>query len=131
MCRSLKHKKKSTQQLNKIETTVQNMLNALQVSYIPNAQVDKYSVDFLIEGKYIIECYGDFWHCNPTKYAPSYYNKGKKKTASDIWERDESRKNLFQSLGYKFLHLWESEINGNQKNVRKKIKKLIKSQQED
>jgi very-short-patch-repair endonuclease len=130
MCRS-KPKKQSTQQLNKIETTVQNMLKAFKVSYEPNAQVDKYSVDFLVEGKYIIECYGDFWHCNPTKYSPSYYNRGKKKTASDIWKRDECRKNFFESLGYKFLHLWESEIKGNQKNVRKKIKRFIRLQEEE
>jgi len=112
---------------NKIETKIQNILHSLQVPFKANAQVDKYNVDFLVEGKYIVECYGDFWHCNPQRYSAEYFNKGKRKTATEVWKRDACRKQKFEELGYTFLHVWESEINGDPKAVRNKIKKLIKN----
>lgn len=111
--------------LNKIETKVFNLLKSLDIECETNVQVGNYNVDFLINNKFIIECYGDFWHCNPAKYAPSYFNKGKKKIASDIWERDECRKNEFHAMGYRFLHLWESEINNNFKHTRKRVKTFL------
>lgn len=116
--------------LNKIEKKVYDILNRLDVELEIQVEIDKYNVDFLVDGKYIIECYGDFWHCNPQKYSPSYFNKGKRKTAKEIWERDDCRKKLFEDLGYRFLCLWESEINGNVKSVRKKIKTLIRRNEE-
>jgi very-short-patch-repair endonuclease len=119
-----KHKQQSTN-LNNIETKVYNILKSLKVPFKSHCQVDKYNVDFLIDDKYIVECYGDFWHCNPNKYAPDYYNRGKKKTAEKIWERDACRKETFERMGYKFLNLWETEINNDQKLVRKKIKRML------
>lgn len=112
--------------LNKIEKKVFDMLVSLHRSIKTNATVGKYNVDFLVDDKYIIECYGDFWHCNPMKYSGDYFNRGKKKTANEIWERDECRKKLFKELGYEFLSLWESEINGNTKTSLKRIKQFVK-----
>lgn len=117
-------RKKST--LNNIETKVFNILRSLKVKIIPNAMVDKYSVDFLVNDKYIIECYGDFWHCNPLKYAADFFNRGKKKMARDIWKRDALRRATFEKLGYNVLELWESEINGGAKAINRKIKQLLK-----
>ena len=111
--------------LNNIEKRVYEILKALNLSFKTHVGIDKYNVDFLIEGKYIIEVYGDFWHCNPHKYTKDYFNRGKRKTAEEIWERDASRKQLFESYGFKFLNLWETEINKDIKSVRRKIKKLI------
>jgi len=113
--------------LNKIESSVCNILTSLQVPFTTQTSVDKYNVDFLVDNKYIIECYGDFWHCNPNKYAPSYFNRGKKKTAAEVWERDHTRKMLFEEQGYKFLALWESDIAQHPKKVRMKIKKFLKN----
>lgn len=112
--------------LNKIENTVCNILKKMKLQVEPQVNIDRYTVDFLVEGKYIVECYGDFWHCNPQRYAPGYFNKGKKKTAKEIWDRDLSRKKLFEGMGYKFISLWESEIRDNPKKVKKKLKRLIK-----
>jgi very-short-patch-repair endonuclease len=117
---------KQSKGLNNIETKVYNILKALKLPVKVNCQIDKYNVDFLVDEKYIIECYGDFWHCNPSKYEPDFFNRGKKKTAKDIWERDSCRKNKFEAMGYKFLSLWESEINSNTKSVHQRIKKMIK-----
>lgn len=122
------NEKKST--LNHIETEVYNILKSLNVPFKAQATVGRYNVDFLVDDKYIIECYGDFWHCNPAKYSPEYYNRGKRKTAKEIWQRDSCRKETFEELGYKFIHLWESQINDNSKKVRTLLKRYLKSKED-
>ena len=126
MSRKRKNEKKVTTTNNTIEHKVEQILQSMRVSYIPQASIDKYTVDFLVDEKYIVECYGDYWHCNPHQYTSSYFNKGKKKTAEEIWERDSQRKKQFEKMGYKFLCLWETEIKNTPKIVRSKIKKNIK-----
>jgi very-short-patch-repair endonuclease len=125
MARKRKQSKKVTT-ANTIESKVERILQSLNVSYQPQASIDKYTVDFLVNEKYIVECYGDYWHCNPHRYTSSYYNKGKKKTAEEIWQRDMERKAQFEKMGYKFLCLWENDINNHPKIVRSKIKQNIK-----
>lgn len=119
-------KEKKVKEKSTIETKVEQILQSLSIPYEPQAVIDKYTVDFLVDKKYIVECYGDYWHCNPHQYTSSYFNKGKKKTANEIWSRDMERKAQFEKMGYKFLCLWENEINGNPKIVRSKIKNNIK-----
>lgn len=126
MSRKNKRTKKVTVVKNNIEAKVEKIIQSLNLPYQPQAVIDKYTVDFLIDGKYIVECYGDFWHCNPHQYTSSYFNKGKKKTAQAIWERDTQRKEQFEKMGYKFLCLWENEIEGSPNIVRSKIKRNIK-----
>lgn len=111
--------------LNNIEKTVFDILKKLNVKIKIQTEIDKYNVDFLVNDKYIIECYGDYWHCNPTKYKPTYYNKGKKKHAKDIWKRDGDRKAKFYSLDYKFIQLWESDIKNHPKKVKSKLIKYL------
>jgi very-short-patch-repair endonuclease len=115
---------------NKIEKTVSIMLTRLNLPFEEQVSVDKYTVDFLVNKKYIVECYGDFWHCNPQQYTSSYFNRGKKKTAEEIWQRDTERKKKFEQMGYKFLCLWESDIKNNPKIIQSKIKKHIKLDEE-
>jgi very-short-patch-repair endonuclease len=115
---------KKVSSLNTIETKVATILESLNVPFEQQVTIDRYTVDFLIDKKYIVECYGDFWHCNPHQYTSSYFNRGKKKTAEEIWERDMKRKEQFEKMGYKFLCLWESDIRNNPKIVRSKIKKI-------
>lgn len=112
--------------VNTIEEKVSTMLTQLYLPFETQVSVDKYTVDFLVDKKYIVECYGDFWHCNPQQYTSSYYNRGKKKTAEEIWNRDMERKKTFEQLGYKFLCLWETDIRSSPKIVQSKIKKHIK-----
>lgn len=128
MARKKRFKSRKQSTLNKIETKVYNILKSLGVSFKVQTSVDRYNVDFLVEDKYIIECFGDFWHCNPQKYKPDFFNRGKKKTAEEIWQRDNCRKNTFEQLGYKFLNLWESELGGSCKSARKKIRWLLEGE---
>lgn len=119
-------KNKSVVKSNNIEQKVANILSSMKISFDQEVSIGKYNVDFLIDDKYIVECYGDFWHCNPQKYKPDYFNRGKKKTAKEIWERDLERKQLFEELGYKFIHLWECDIRNNTNKVKSKLKKFLK-----
>lgn len=111
---------------NTIEAKVENILQSLHIPYEPQVSIDKYTVDFLVDKKYVVECYGDYWHCNPHQYTSSYFNKGKRKTAEEIWDRDNERKSQFEKMGYKFLCLWERDINNNPNIVRSKIKSNIR-----
>lgn len=61
----------------------------------------KKSVDIYIPSqRKIIECHGDYWHCNPKKYSANYYNKVMKRTAKEIWDRDAQRLQYLESIGY-------------------------------
>ena len=97
----------------------------MNVPFQEQVTIDKYTVDFLVAEKYVVECYGDFWHCNPHQYTSSYFNRGKKKTADEIWKRDTERKTVLENMGYKFLCLWETDIKNNPTIVRSKLKKSI------
>jgi G:T-mismatch repair DNA endonuclease (very short patch repair protein) len=123
--RKLNTKKEVVKKKSGIEEKVEKIIEKFDIPYTEQACVGKYTVDFLVNDQYIIECYGDFWHCNPTKYTGSFFNRGVKKTAQEIWERDKKRKEELEKMGYKFLCLWETEINATTKLVSSKIKKFI------
>ena len=123
MGRKKEVKQKSS--LNAIEQKMMSVLHSMNLSYESQATINNYNVDFLIDEKYIIECYGDYWHCNPSRYAADYYNRGKKKTAAEIWKRDEKRKRELESMGYKVLYFWEHEINNNIKDIKAALKRYI------
>lgn len=112
---------------NTIESKVEQLLTSMGYEFDAQVRIGRYSVDFLVRGKYIVECYGDFWHCNPEQYTSSYFNRGKKKTAKEIWERDQKRKDEFEKMGYIFICLWESEIRNAPKVVRRRLKRIITS----
>jgi very-short-patch-repair endonuclease len=121
-----KEVKKNKSSLNAIEQSVMSLLHSMNLSYESQIRINNYTVDFLIDGKYIIECYGDYWHCNPSRYTADYYNRGKKKTAAEIWKRDEGRKRELEQLGYKVLYFWEHEINNNIKDIKAALKRYIR-----
>jgi len=123
---SRKPQKETNCSLNAIEQKMMGLLTAMNLSYESQATIDNYNVDFLIDGKYIVECYGDYWHCNPSRYAADYYNRGKKKTAAEIWKRDEQRKRELESMGYKVLYFWEHEINNNIKDIKATLKRYLR-----
>lgn len=59
--------------------------------------------------KEVIECYGDYWHCNPIKFSENYFHKRIKKTANEIWNNDKNRIQLLKSLGYNIKIIWEND----------------------
>ncbi len=58
--------------------------------------------------KKVIECYGDYWHCNPKKYKSDYYNKSLRMTAKEKWDKDAIKTNKLMSVGYDVEIVWEN-----------------------
>lgn len=81
----------------------------LKYEYVIKTSERKVYTDLLINNILIVECYGDYWHCNPLIYDASYYHSKIRKTAKDIWEYDEIRKLWLESQSYQVLVLWEND----------------------
>lgn len=78
-----------------------------------------YAYDFTYNNK-IIEFQGDYWHCNPNLYECDFFNKVKQKTAQEIWDYDNQKKNCAELNNYKVLHVWEYDYNNNKEETLKK-----------
>jgi G:T-mismatch repair DNA endonuclease (very short patch repair protein) len=96
-------------------------LESILVGYETNQRVGPFKPDYINTAeKVIIEVYGDYWHCNPTKYEPSYYHKQLKTTAAERWDSDMARQRYFETLGYTVITVWESELDRFVKDYRMK-----------
>jgi G:T-mismatch repair DNA endonuclease (very short patch repair protein) len=132
MCNSAKNKSYEICgiHMNSIEYRVAKILIDMGVEWeyekIFNIETRTYLPDFFIESKnLIIECYGDFWHANPLFFKETHYTH-KNVFAKNIWDRDNRRKSDFIKSNYKFLELWESDINDNMEYIKGKIYEYIK-----
>ena len=100
-----------------IEVKIQNFLKQLGMEFFTHQYMKiehGYQCDILIPiMNLVIECDGDFIHCNPKMYSSNFvrYPSGKKIiTAKEIWERDRIRTQELIEKGFKVLRLWGSEI---------------------
>jgi G:T-mismatch repair DNA endonuclease (very short patch repair protein) len=57
----------------------------------------------------VIECNGDFFHCNPEIYDENFKNPKTGLTAKQIWERDKFKNDTYVAAGYNTITLWESK----------------------
>lgn len=67
----------------------------------------------IVRGSVIIECMGDYWHCNPAKYKHDYYQKNRMLSAEEIWMDDAIRADILASHGYLVVFVWESDYSRN------------------
>lgn len=74
--------------------------------YLPDVQ--KFVDIYIPSIKKVVECHGDYWHCNPTKCSPDYYNRLAHLTAQKIWDRDKQKEDLLKSKGYAVEIVWEN-----------------------
>jgi very-short-patch-repair endonuclease len=102
-----------------------DVLLELEVVCERNVQLGRYNVDFLVEGRIIIECFGDFWHCNPQLYEPNFYNRSLHITAEEKWLKDSKRCQFLKECGYVVHSIWEYDIVNHLDRVRKEIKHLL------
>lgn len=77
--------------------------------------------DIVVNNKLIIECNGDFFHCNPEFFNSDYYNNKIKKYAWEIWQRDIFKLDIYKKYGYNVMIIWES----NWKKKKEEIKELL------
>lgn len=120
-----KHNKKSKN--TKIERIVGSILDELGVEYETNYKIGLKFVDILIEnGNKIIECFGDYWHCNPKIYSPTYFHKSLKMEAAFKWGKDLTRLRELASLEYDILILWEDDIKHKREETLSKIQDFLR-----
>ncbi|HEY0018175.1 MAG TPA: hypothetical protein VGC13_17810 [Longimicrobium sp.] len=123
-----RHNKKN--QKTRIESLVAAMLDQMGVDYRQNVQIGRYNVDFMI-GSTIIECYGDFWHCNPALWPAERYNGSLHPTAGQKWARDAGRRSTLEQQGYRFAEFWETQIRDAPREVEQAIRTLLGMGDED
>ena len=75
----------------------------------------------------IIEFQGDYWHCNPNLYDKDFYNKVKQKTAQEIWNYDNVKKECAEYYGYDILYIWECDYYQNREEVINKCIEFLNS----
>lgn len=99
--------------VSKFQLKVFNSLKGeWKIEYPIQGKEKRYFVDIVnLRKKIIIECFGDYWHCNPNKYIENYYHQRVHKTAKEIWAQDENRIKELEQLGYKVIIIWESDNN--------------------
>lgn len=114
----------------RIETIVAGILAELGVEYRQNAQLGRHNVDFLV-GRTIIECFGDFWHCNPTLWKPEDLNRSLRMTAAEKWDKDAARREALEARGFRFHCLWETDIRSNPESIRRLLITLLAEEGED
>jgi hypothetical protein len=64
--------------------------------------------------KKVIEFAGDYWHGNPQKYEPTFYNPQAKATAQELYESTIKRNEMIEAIhGCKVLLIWETDYKQN------------------
>lgn len=107
-----KYRKKMSKIGIRISKFQKNVFEAMSDGWIMEYPIDytTFTVDMCNpETMEVIECYGDYWHCNPEKYRPDYYHQRVKKTAQEIWDYDKERIELLEDMGYTVKIIWEND----------------------
>jgi very-short-patch-repair endonuclease len=78
-----------------------------------NDRVRRYYVDLLVGDRLIVECYGDYWHCNPILYQAHDDHTSLHMTAGEKWKKDAVRRSRLEEEGYEVVVLWEADIKNN------------------
>jgi very-short-patch-repair endonuclease len=90
-----------------IEIETYQALTALGVEFIPQHRIGKYVTDaFIPAANVVVECQGDYWHCNPKIYSDGPINERQVKQVN----KDARRMADLRARGYQVVELWESEI---------------------
>lgn len=107
-CQRLSRLKQAKVVHSEFEKRVVDYVSELGYEVIRQHKVGRYRIDaFLPELNVALECNGDYFHCNPRLYPdgpsdPIQVNNVK---------RDERRAPILESLGYRLIQIWESDVN--------------------
>lgn len=105
-----------------IELKVEIFLKELQLEYISGYQKDTWVFDFYLP-KYnlVIECQGDYWHGNPSKYNSLNLNHIQKRNI----DRDIRKIKYLKSCGIFYLFIWEYDIKLKFEHVKDVIRQQL------
>lgn len=107
------------------ERVTNALLRATGLSIEANVQIGRWNVDVLVEGSCIVECFGDYWHCNPAMWEPEEYNRSLRCTAAEKWRKDLERCRALFERGYSVFILWEKDLRQGSSTVRRTLRKVI------
>lgn len=93
-----------------------------------NVAVTPYAIPDICVGWKIIDFFGDYYHCNPKKYKPDFYNHCAKKTAQEIWNKDAERTARLEHEGYIVKIVWESDYKADKKKVINECREFLKAE---
>lgn len=106
-----------------------------QLEIVDFLQKNSYSIEeeFLVEGRpfdikvndLLIEFNGTYWHLDPRFYDKDYYDKSRNILAEDIWNRDADKKNIAISNGYRFITIWQYDLENNKEETLQNIINII------
>lgn len=109
-------------QKSSAEREIYEKLISLGYSVSRNVGVSRYNCDIVFNSSpFIIEYFGDFWHCNPNKWDAQQFNPRIKMTAEERWVLDKHKIECLETLGYKVLVVWEGDWKKRQLSVIKEI----------
>lgn len=113
--RKRKKSKKTSTRLTKLHRRLRKQLGLTKLGFRSEKPIGPFRVDELNEKKkLIVEIHGDNVHGNPRKFnADQKTLYGMK--AEEKWEKDASRQEYLESLGYTVVVVWESD------NLRTKL----------
>jgi G:T-mismatch repair DNA endonuclease (very short patch repair protein) len=113
--------------VSKKEKEIVNELKSLGFNPIHSYRVDSKICDMFIPSlNLIIEYFGDYWHCNPKKYEPNYFNQKKNKFAWELWDYDKKKIDLIKSYGYNLEVVWEGDLKLNNKLIELIIENYVR-----
>ncbi|WP_047155281.1 endonuclease domain-containing protein [Aneurinibacillus tyrosinisolvens] len=100
----------------RIEHIMEELLSSLNVEYRYSFQLENRQYDFILRDyKLLIECDGDYWHCNPKFYpVPKRWQMERRKI-------DELKDEIAKRNGYQILRFWEDTILNNLNEVERII----------
>jgi G:T-mismatch repair DNA endonuclease (very short patch repair protein) len=84
----------------------------------------RYVYDFNVGNK-VVEFHGDYWHCNPSKYDSTFFNKSTGLTAQEKWDKDAIKINEAERLGYEVMIIWEQDYKNDKDDTVSKIKEFL------
>lgn len=77
--------------------------------------------DIVVNGKVVVEFYGDYFHGNP-----SIFNEGDiigfRQRADEKWSKDRFREYLIRSNGYELFIVWEKDLKESREETLKHLK---------
>ncbi len=94
---------------SKAEDELAGELRSLGLQIVQNVGILTYNVDILVGDNFIVEYYGDLWHCNPHKYSSEDHVKMIGMKARERWDIDAKRCENLLAAGYNLIVVWESD----------------------
>jgi len=111
---------------SKQEALIAETLTKAGIEFKTQVRIGRFLYDFQI-GNILLEVQGDFWHANPKKYKPNDLlprGPNLKVLASELWDKDQRKREKGEAAGFIVKQIWESEI-GTGKNILKQLQTLI------